>query len=41
MFYEAEQGIGFHPTASGSFLKSVGVMYGRAKYGDRRRASSR
>jgi len=32
MFYEAEHGVGFHPAASGSFLKSVVVMYGRAKY---------
>lgn len=29
--YVAEHGVGFHPAASGSFLKSVVVMYGRAK----------
>jgi hypothetical protein len=29
--YRAEQGVGFQPSAPGSFLKSVVVMYGRVK----------
>ena len=31
LIYFAEQGVGFHPAASGSFLKSEVVMYGRVK----------
>jgi hypothetical protein len=30
--YRAEQGVGFQPLASGSFLKSEVVMYGPRKY---------
>src|SRR5262245_25676852 len=30
--YFAEQGVGFHPPASGSFLKSVVVRYGPLEY---------
>ena len=30
-FYFTEQGVGFQPAASGSFLKSDVVMYGRVK----------
>jgi hypothetical protein len=32
MLYDAEHGVGLQPAASGSFLKSVVVTYGRAKY---------
>src|SRR5262249_12127017 len=30
--YRAEQGVGFHPAASASFLKSELVVYTRVKY---------